>query len=136
MDRNSASPQHPTTHLISDDLQRPDGPLRSRQALFQRRAPAVLRIVANHDDILFALVLAVAAASAALLAWASADGSAGVPAITTAAHVQLERVVLTARREPAAVSRVELPRVVVSAKRLLPAAVKAVARASNVDGNS
>jgi ABC-type transport system involved in cytochrome bd biosynthesis fused ATPase/permease subunit len=89
------------------------------------------------NDTLFALVLAAAAASAALLAWASADGGAGVPTVIAPAPVQLERVVLTAQREPLAITRrVELPRVVVSAKRLAPAAVKAVARASSVDRNS
>jgi ABC-type transport system involved in cytochrome bd biosynthesis fused ATPase/permease subunit len=89
------------------------------------------------NDMLFALVLAAAAASAALLAWASADGGAGVPTVIAPAHAQLERVVLTAKREPLAMTRrVELPRVVVSAKRLAPAAVKAVARASSVDRNS
>jgi hypothetical protein len=87
------------------------------------------------NDTLFALVLAAAAASAALLAWASTDGGPGVLIAPT--HVQLERVVLTAKREPVArAASVELPRVVVSAKRLVPAAGKAVARASGVDRSS
>jgi hypothetical protein len=89
------------------------------------------------NDTLFALVLAAAAASAVLLAWASGDASHAVPTVAAPAHVQLERVVLTAKREPVATTgAVELPRVVVSARRLVPAAVKAVARASSVDRNS
>jgi len=88
------------------------------------------------NDTLFALVLAAAAASAGLLAWAAGDGAHEVPTVAAPVRVQLERVVLTARREPVAGSvSVELPRVVVSAKRLAPAPVKAVARASGVDGN-
>ena len=89
------------------------------------------------NDTLFALVLAAAAASAGLLAWASTDGGPGVPIVAAPTHVQLERVVLTAKREPVArAGSVELPRVVVSAKRLVPAAGKAVARASGVDRSS
>ena len=89
------------------------------------------------NDTMFALVLAAAAASAVLLAWASGDAGPVVPTVAAPAHVQLERVVLTARREPARVSSaVELPRVVISAKRLVPAAGNAVARASGIDRNS
>ena len=86
------------------------------------------------NDTLFALVLAAAAASAGLLAWAAGDSAHDVPTVAAPLQVQLERVVLTARREPVAgTATVELPRVVVSAKR--PAPVKAVARASGADRN-
>lgn len=84
------------------------------------------------NDTLFALVLAAAAASAGLLAWAAGDSAHDVPTVAAPVRVQLDRVVLTARRERlAGTASVELPRVVVSAKR--PAPVKAVARASGVD---
>jgi ABC-type transport system involved in cytochrome bd biosynthesis fused ATPase/permease subunit len=86
------------------------------------------------NDILFALVLAAAAISAGLLAWVSADGGADRRTLAVPARVQLARVVVTAQREPIAVRAVELPRVVVSAKRLAP--VKAVARAAAEDPNS
>ena len=86
------------------------------------------------NDSLFVLVLAAAAASAGLLAFAAASEPAPVLAAAPQ-QVQLERVVVTDKREPVqsagATACVELPRVVVSARR--PAEL---ARAAAIDPNS
>jgi hypothetical protein len=85
------------------------------------------------NDSLFVLVLAAAAASAGLLAFAAASEPAPVLA-SAPLQVQLERVVVSAKREPvqnAGAACVELPRVVVSARR--PAEL---ARAAAIDPNS
>jgi hypothetical protein len=59
------------------------------------------------NDALFAIVLAAAAASAALLAVGAAREPSPLPTADAVRHVQLERVVVSAKRVAPAIARAE-----------------------------
>jgi hypothetical protein len=60
------------------------------------------------NDALFAIVLSAAAASAALLAVGAAREPSPLPTAGAVPHVQLERVVVSAKRVAPAVARAEV----------------------------